>query len=187
MNQEMFDAVKSRPGFIAALDQSGGSSPKALKLYGVDESQYSGDDEMFDRIHEMRTRIITSPSFNGDRILGAILFEGTMDREIEGKGSAEYLWGVKNVVPFLKVDKGLADENDGVQVMKPMPDLDALLDRAVGKGVFGTKMRSVIKLANPAGVTAIVDQQFEVGRQILGHDLVPIIEPEVDINSPEKA
>jgi len=187
MNQEMFDAVKSRPGFIAALDQSGGSSPKALKLYGVDESQYSGDDEMLDRIHEMRTRIITSPSFNGDRILGAILFEGTMDREIEGKGSAEYLWGVKNVVPFLKVDKGLADENDGVQVMKPMPDLDALLDRAVGKGVFGTKMRSVIKLANPAGVTAIVDQQFEVGRQILGHDLVPIIEPEVDINSPEKA
>jgi fructose-bisphosphate aldolase, class I len=187
MNQEMFDAVKSRPGFIAALDQSGGSSPKALKLYGVDERQYSGDDEMFDRIHEMRTRIITSPSFSGDRILGAILFEGTMDREIEGKGSAEYLWGVKNVVPFLKVDKGLADEADGVQVMKPMPDLDALLDRAVGKGVFGTKMRSVIKLANPAGITAIVDQQFEVGRQILGHDLVPIIEPEVDINSPEKA
>jgi len=187
MNQEMFDAVKSRPGFIAALDQSGGSSPKALKLYGVDESRYSGDDEMFDRIHEMRTRIITSPSFNGDRILGAILFEGTMDREIDGKGSAEYLWGVKNVVPFLKVDKGLADEADGVQVMKPMPGLDELLDRAVGKGVFGTKMRSVIKLANTAGVTAIVDQQFEVGRQILGHDLVPIIEPEVDINSPEKA
>jgi fructose-bisphosphate aldolase class I len=187
MNQQMFDAVKSRPGFIAALDQSGGSSPKALKLYGVDESQYSGDDEMFDRIHEMRTRIITSPSFNGDRILGAILFEGTMDREIDGKGSAEYLWNVKNVVPFLKVDKGLADEADGVQVMKPMPGLDELLDRAVGKGVFGTKMRSVVKLANPGGIKSIVDQQFEIGRQILGHDLVPIIEPEVDIHSPEKA
>ena len=187
MNQECFDVVKSRPGFIAALDQSGGSSPKALKLYGVDESQYSGDDEMFDRIHEMRTRIITSPAFDGRRILGAILFEGTMDREIEGKGSAEYLWNVKNVVPFLKVDKGLADEADGVQVMKPMPGLDALLARAVGKGVFGTKMRSVIKLANASGVQAIVDQQFEVGRQILGHGLVPIIEPEVDIHSPEKA
>jgi fructose-bisphosphate aldolase class I len=187
MNQEMLDAVKSRPGFIAALDQSGGSSPKALKLYGVDESQYSGDDEMFDRIHEMRTRIITSPSFNGDRILGAILFEGTMDREVEGRGSAEYLWGVKHVVPFLKVDKGLADDADGVQVMKPMPGLDDLLERAVGKGVFGTKMRSVIKLANPLGVQAIVDQQFEVGRQILGHGLVPIIEPEVDIHSTEKA
>jgi fructose-bisphosphate aldolase class I len=187
MNQEMFDVVKSRPGFIAALDQSGGSTPKALKLYGVDESQYSGDAEMFDRIHEMRTRIITSPSFNGDRVLGAILFEGTMDREIEGKGSAEYLWNVKSVVPFLKVDKGLADEVDGAQVMKPMPGLDDLLDRAVGKGVFGTKMRSVIKLANPGGVKAIVDQQFEIGRQILGHDLVPIIEPEIDIHSPEKA
>jgi fructose-bisphosphate aldolase class I len=187
MNQEMFDAVKSRPGFIAALDQSGGSTPKALKLYGIDESRYSGDDEMFDRIHEMRTRIITSPSFNGDRILGAILFEGTMDRDIEGKGSAEYLWNVKNVVPFLKVDKGLADEAEGVQVMKPMPGLDALLDRAVGKGVFGTKMRSVIKLGNPGGIKSIVDQQFEIGRQILGHDLVPIIEPEVDIHSPEKA
>jgi fructose-bisphosphate aldolase class I len=187
MNKECFDVVKSRPGFIAALDQSGGSTPKALKLYGIDESEYSGDEQMFDKIHEMRTRIITSPSFNGDRILGAILFEGTMDREVEGKGSAEYLWGVKNVVPFLKVDKGLADEADGVQVMKPIPGLDELCDRAVGKGVFGTKMRSVIKLANPAGVQAIVDQQFEIGRQILGHDLVPIIEPEVDIHSPEKA
>ncbi len=187
MNQECFDVVKSRPGFIAALDQSGGSSPKALKLYGVDESQYSGDDEMFDRIHEMRTRIITSPAFDGRRILGAILFEGTMDRDIEGKGSAEYLWNVKNVVPFLKVDKGLADEADGVQVMKPMPGLDELLERAAGKGVFGTKMRSVIKLANPGGVQAIVDQQFEVGRQILAHGLVPIIEPEIDIHSPEKA
>ena len=187
MNQEMFDAVTSRPGFIAALDQSGGSTPKALKLYGIEESEYSGDDEMFDRMHAMRSRIITSPSFNGTRVLGAILFEGTMDREIEGQGSAKFLWDAKQVVPFLKVDKGLADEADGVQVMKPMPGLDDLLERAVGKGVFGTKMRSVIKLANPGGVKSIVDQQFEVGRQILGHDLIPIIEPEVDIHSPEKA
>jgi len=187
MNQDMFAAVQSRPGFIAALDQSGGSTPKALKLYGIEESEYSGDDEMFDRMHAMRSRIITSPSFNGKRVLGAILFEGTMDREIEGQGSAKFLWDVKQVVPFLKVDKGLADEADGVQVMKPMPGLDDLLERAVGKGVFGTKMRSVIKLANPGGVKSIVDQQFEVGRQILGHDLIPIIEPEVDIHSPEKA
>ncbi len=187
MNQDMFAAVQSRPGFIAALDQSGGSTPKALKLYGIEESEYSGDDEMFDRMHAMRSRIITSPSFNGKRVLGAILFEGTMDREIEGQGSAKFLWDEKQVVPFLKVDKGLADEADGVQVMKPMPGLDDLLERAVGKGVFGTKMRSVIKLANPGGVKSIVDQQFEVGRQILGHDLIPIIEPEVDIHSPEKA
>src|SRR4051812_1489768 len=187
MNQDMFAAVQSRPGFIAALDQSGGSTPKALALYGIQESEYSGDDEMFDRMHAMRSRIITSPSFNGKRVLGAILFEGTMDREIEGQGSAKFLWDVKQVVPFLKVDKGLADEADGVQVMKPMPGLDELLDRAVGKGAFGTKMRSVIKLANPGGVKSIVDQQFEVGRQILGHDLIPIIEPEVDIHSPEKA
>jgi len=187
MNQDMFAAVQSRPGFIAALDQSGGSTPKALKLYGIEESEYSGDDEMFDRMHAMRSRIITSPSFNGTRVLGAILFEGTMDREIEGQGSARFLWDAKQVVPFLKVDKGLADEADGVQVMKPMPGLDDLLERAVGKGVFGTKMRSVIKLANPGGVKSIVDQQFEVGRQILGHDLIPIIEPEVDIHSPEKA
>ncbi|MGZ4675146.1 MAG: fructose bisphosphate aldolase [Acidimicrobiia bacterium] len=187
MNQECFDVVKTRPGFIAALDQSGGSTPKALKLYGLGEDSYSNEAEMFDRIHEMRTRIITSPAFTGDRILGAILFEGTMDRDIDGKGAASYLWEVKNVVPFLKVDKGLADEADGAQVMKPMPDLDALCDRAVGKGVFGTKMRSVIKLANPAGVAAVVSQQFEAGRQILGHGLIPIIEPEVDINSPEKA
>ncbi len=187
MNQEMFDAVTSRPGFIAALDQSGGSTPKALNLYGIEESEYSGDDEMFDRMHAMRSRIITSPSFSGTRVLGAILFEGTMDREIEGQGTAKFLWDVKQVIPFLKVDKGLADEADGVQVMKPMPGLDDLLERAVGKGVFGTKMRSVIKLANPGGVKAIVDQQFEVGRQILGHDLIPIIEPEVDIHSPEKA
>ena len=187
MNQDMFAAVQRRPGFIAALDQSGGSTPKALALYGIEESEYSGDDEMFYRMHAMRSRIITSPSFSGTRILGAILFEGTMDREIESQGSAKFLWDVKQVVPFLKVDKGLADESEGVQVMKPMPGLDELLARAVGKGVFGTKMRSVIKLANPGGVKAIVEQQFEVGRQILGHDLIPIIEPEVDIHSPQKA
>jgi fructose-bisphosphate aldolase class I len=187
MTDEQLQTVSTRPGFIAALDQSGGSTPKALKLYGVGEDEYSGEDEMFDRIHEMRSRIITSPAFNGDRILGAILFEGTMDREIEGKGSARYLWEDKRVVPFLKVDKGLADEVDGAQVMKPMPGLDELCARAVDKGVFGTKMRSVIKLGNPSGVGAVVDQQFEVGRQILGHGLIPIIEPEVDIHSPEKA
>lgn len=187
VNQQQLEKVKSAPGFIAALDQSGGSTPKALKLYGVDESAYSNDDEMYGVIHEMRTRIVTSPSFDGDRILGAILFENTMDREIEGQETSHYLWNVKHVVPFLKVDKGLADEADGVQLMKPMPDLDALCERAVAKGVFGTKMRSVIKLADPAGVKAIVDQQFEVGRQILGHGLVPIIEPEVDIHSPAKA
>ena len=174
-------------GFIAALDQSGGSTPKALRLYGVNEDAYSNDAEMFDRIHEMRTRIITSPSFNGDRILGAILFEGTMDRDVEGQGAAEFLWNVKKVIPFLKTDKGLADEVDGAQVMKPFPDLDPLLERAVAKGCFGTKMRSVIKEANKSGVNAVVDQQFEVGLQILGHGLVPIIEPEVDIKSPTKA
>lgn len=187
MNEQQFQKVKSANGFIAALDQSGGSTPKALKLYGIEEDAYSGDDEMFALMHEMRRRIITSPSFNGDRILGAILFENTMDREVEGRGSAEYLWAVKNVVPFLKVDKGLVDEADGVQVMKPMPDLDALLARAIDKGVFGTKMRSVIKLANDAGVKAVVDQQFEVGHQIISAGLVPIIEPEVDIKSPQKA
>jgi fructose-bisphosphate aldolase class I len=187
MDQAMFDKAKSGSGFIAALDQSGGSTPKALKLYGIGEDAYSNDAEMFDRIHEMRTRIIKSPSFNGDRILGAILFEGTMDRNIDGMGSAEYLWTVKNVVPFLKVDKGLADEADGAQVMKPMPDLDALLERAIGKGVFGTKMRSLIKSANAAGVQAVVDQQFDVGLQIVGAGLVPIIEPEVDIKAPDKA
>jgi fructose-bisphosphate aldolase class I len=187
MHAEQLEKVRTGSGFIAALDQSGGSTPKALQLYGVGADAYSNDDEMFDRVHEMRTRIVTSPSFTGDRVLGAILFEGTMDREIEGTGSADYLWSVKGVVPFLKVDKGLADEVDGAQVMKPMPDLDDLLGRAVAKGVFGTKMRSVIKLANPAGVGAVVDQQFEVGRQILRSGLVPIIEPEVDIHSPEKA
>lgn len=186
MNNEMLERVRSGAGFIAALDQSGGSTPKALRLYGIAESEYGNDEQMFDLIHGMRSRMITSPVFNGDRILGAILFEGTMDREIEGRGSAEYLWAVKGVVPFLKVDKGLADEADGAQVMKPMPGLDGLLERAVGKGVFGTKMRSVIKLANEAGVGAVVAQQFEVGRQILAAGLVPIIEPEVDINSPEK-
>jgi fructose-bisphosphate aldolase, class I len=187
MNQEMFDKVRSGQGFIAALDQSGGSTPKALAQYGVAESEYSGEEEMYSRIHEMRTRIITSPSFTGDRILGAILFENTMDRAIEGIGTSEFLWTRKHVVPFLKVDKGLADEADGAQVMKPIPGLDELLERAVGKGVFGTKMRSVIKTANLAGVGAVVDQQFEVGLQIVGHGLVPIIEPEVDIHSPSKA
>ena len=180
------EKVKTQDGFIAALDQSGGSTPKALKLYGIGEGEYSGDEEMFAKVHEMRTRIITSPGFNGDRILGAILFENTMDREINGKGSAQFLWEEKNVVPFLKVDKGLADEQDGVQVMKPMPELDALLARAKTCGVFGTKMRSVIKLASPSGVKKVVDQQFEVGRQILKAGLVPIIEPEVDIHSAEK-
>jgi fructose-bisphosphate aldolase class I len=179
--------VREADGFIAALDQSGGSTPKALAAYGVDKSAYSNDDEMFQIVHDMRTRIITSPSFNGDRILGAILFENTMDREIEGKGSSQYLWEQKNVVPFLKVDKGLADEENGVQVMKPMPGLDELLARGRDKGVFGTKMRSVVKMADPAGVDAIVDQQFEIGKQILAAGLVPIIEPEVDIHSPQKA
>ena len=187
MNSEQFQKIKTAQGFIAALDQSGGSTPKALRLYGVDESAYSGDAEMYDRIHEMRTRIITSPAFNGERILGSILFEMTMDRQIMGMGAAEYLWQEKNVVPFLKVDKGLADESDGAQVMKPMPDLDAVMARAISHGVFGTKMRSVIKLGNEAGVGAVVSQQFEVGRRIIGAGLVPIIEPEIDIHSPEKA
>ncbi len=184
---EQFEKMKSDRGFIAALDQSGGSTPKALGLYGINEDSYSGDEQMFDLVHEMRSRLVTSPAFTGDRVLGAILFEMTMDREIEDLGAAAYLWDVKRVVPFLKVDKGLADEVNGAQVMKPMPDLDALLSRAKDKGVFGTKMRSVIKLANKAGIKAVVDQQFEVGRQILAASLVPIIEPEVDIHSPEKA
>jgi fructose-bisphosphate aldolase class I len=187
VDEQQLNKIKNDPGFIAALDQSGGSTPKALKLYGIDESEYSGEDEMFDLIHEMRTRIITNPAFNGERIVGAILFEQTMDRQIEGKGSAEYLWQDKGVVPFLKVDKGLADEADGVQVMKPIPDLDAVCQKALSHGVFGTKMRSVIKVANEAGVTANVAQQFEFGKQILGHGLVPIIEPEVDIKSPSKS
>ncbi len=186
MNSEQMNKMRTGKGFIAALDQSGGSTPKALRLYGIEESEYSGDAQMFDLIHAMRTRMIKSPAFTGERVLGAILFEGTMDRDIDGVGSAQFLWANKGVIPFLKVDKGLADEANGVQVMKPMPELDSLLGRAVAKGVFGTKMRSVIKLANKAGIEAVVKQQFEVGRQILAAGLVPIIEPEVDINSPEK-
>ena len=186
MHQEQLARMRDGEGFIAALDQSGGSSPKALSLYGIAESEYSGDAEMFDLIHAMRTRMVTSPAFNGRRILGAILFEGTMDRDIDGLGSAEYLWSKKGVVPFLKIDKGLADELDGVQVMKPMPDLDDLLAKGASKGIFGTKMRSVIKSANQVGIDAVVAQQFAVGRQILAAGLVPIIEPEVDINSTSK-
>jgi fructose-bisphosphate aldolase class I len=178
---------RSQAGFIAALDQSGGSTPKALKLYGIAESAYSGDAQMMDLIHAMRTRIITSPSFNGDRVLAAILFENTMDREVEGRPTADYLWAVKQVVPILKVDKGLQDEADGVQLMKPMPGLDGLLARARAKGIFGTKMRSVIKQASPSGIKAVVAQQFEVAKQIIAAGLVPIIEPEVDIKCPDKA
>ena len=185
--KEMFEKVKAQSGFLAALDQSGGSTPKALRLYGVEEDQYSGDDEMFAQVHAMRTRIVTSPAFTGDRILGAILFEHTLDNEIDGIPSARYLWTKKKVVPFLKVDKGLADEADGVQVMKPMPELNALLEKATQQGVFGTKMRSVIKSANAAGVAAVVEQQFDVGKQIVAAGLVPIIEPEVDINAPDKS
>ena len=185
-NSAMREKMHTGQGFIAALDQSGGSTPKALKLYGVDESQYSNDTEMFDLIHQMRTRIITSPSFTGDRVIAAILFEMTMDREIEGQGSADYLWNVKQIVPFLKIDKGLADEADGVQVMKPMPGLDELLARGRDKNVFGTKERSVIKSANERGIESIVAQQFEVGRQVLAAGLMPILEPEVDIKSPDK-
>lgn len=179
--------MASQDGFIAALDQSGGSTPKALNLYGLKNDAWSDDDSMFKLVHEMRTRIITTPAFNGDRILAAILFENTMDREIHGQPTADYLWEAKRIVPILKVDKGLADEADGVQLMKPMPALDALLDKAVGKRIFGTKMRSVIKQANPAGIDAVVAQQFSVGRQIVGKGLVPIIEPEVDIKCPDKA
>ncbi|HEX4638508.1 MAG TPA: fructose bisphosphate aldolase [Chthoniobacterales bacterium] len=187
INEEQFQKIKTAPGFIAALDQSGGSTPKALGLYGIKEDAWSSDEEMFTIIHQMRTRIITSPAFNGDRIIGAILFENTMDRDIEGQPTPNYLWNVKRVVPFLKVDKGLAAEKDGVQLMKPMPALDALLDKAKAKHIFGTKMRSVIKQADEAGIENIVDQQFEVGQQIIRKDLVPILEPEVDIHCPEKA
>lgn len=187
MDERQLEKVRSDDGFIAALDQSGGSTPKALAAYGVGEDAWSDDAGMFERIHEMRTRIMTSSSFDGDRVLGAILFEDTMDRQVEGRDTPSYLWDVKAIVPFLKVDKGLADEADGVQVMKPIPDLDDLLERAAGKGVFGTKMRSVVNRADEAGVAAIADQQFEVGRQILAAGLVPILEPEVDIHSPDKA
>jgi len=183
---EQFEKVKAGRGFIAALDQSGGSTPKALKLYGIDEDQYSNDDEMFGLIHAMRSRIIQSPSFDGDHILGAILFEDTMDREIDGRNSVSYLWDVRRVVPFLKVDKGLSGEQDGVQVMKPITALASVLSRAKEKGVFGTKMRSFIKLASRAGIKAVVDQQFEIADQILAAGFVPIIEPEVDIRSPQK-
>ena len=187
MNQEQLTRMRDAKGFIAALDQSGGSTPKALNLYGIADTQYSGEAEMFDVIHAMRSRMVMSPAFNGTRVLGAILFEGTMDRQIDGLGSAEFLWAKKQVIPFLKIDKGLADEQDDVQIMKPNPDLDALLARAVKLGIFGTKMRSVIKMANPVGITAVVKQQFEVGRQILRAGLIPIIEPEVDIHSSQKA
>jgi len=179
--------IQENDGFIAALDQSGGSTPKALRLYGVGESEYSNDREMFDKIHEMRSRIVTSPSFSGDRILGAILFEKTMNLEISGKGSAQYLWQEKQVVPFLKVDKGLDEENNGVLLMKPNPGLEELLRQAIKKEVFGTKMRSVIKNANENGVAAIVKQQFEIAKMIIAAKLVPIIEPEVDIHCETKA
>ena len=185
-NAEMLAKVRTANGFIAALDQSGGSTPGALKGYGYKGDEWSSEDEMYGLIHKMRTRIVSSPEFSGEKILGAILFERTMDGEANGKPVPEYLWS-KGVVPFLKVDKGLADEAEGVKLMKPMPDLDALLERAVEKGVFGTKMRSVIDLANPAGIAQVVGQQFEVARQILRHGLVPIIEPEVSIKSPERA
>lgn len=187
MNANMAKQVAEKPGFIAALDQSGGSTPKALRLYGVEESAYNNDEEMYALIHEMRARIIKSPAFTGDKVVGAILFERTMDGEIDGIPTAEYLWTKRSVVPFLKVDKGLADEKDGVQLMKAMPELDALLERAVSKGIFGTKMRSVINAANAGGIAAVVAQQFDVGRQILGHGLMPIIEPEVTITIADKA
>ena len=186
-NAKQLEKIRNAPGFIAALDQSGGSTPKALSLYGVTSDAWSNDEEMYTVVHAMRTRIMTSPAFGGDRILGAILFENTMDRKVEGRSTAAYLWEVKNVVPFLKVDKGLAEEKDGAQLMKPMPDLDALLAKAKAAGIFGTKMRSVIKQANKKGIKAVVDQQFEIGRRIVAAGLVPIIEPEVDIKCPDKA
>lgn len=184
---DQLEKIQTAPGFIAALDQSGGSTPRALASYGIGEDEWSGEEEMFDAVHAMRTRIVTMPAFGGDRILGAILFEGTMDRDIEGLPTGTYLWATKQVVPFLKVDKGLAPVEDGVQLMKPMPGLDATLERARALGIFGTKMRSVVKEADATGIRVIVDQQFEVGKQIVGHGLVPILEPEVDIHCPDKA
>jgi fructose-bisphosphate aldolase class I len=187
VNEEQLQKIKTDPGFVAALDQSGGSTPKALRLYGIQENAWSSDEEMFTIVHQMRTRIMTSPAFNGERVIGAILFENTMDREIEGQSTADYLWNVKRVVPFLKVDQGLVAEKDGVQLMKPMPTLGALLEKAKANRIFGTKMRSVIKQANDAGIKEVVVQQFEIGQQIISADLVPIIEPEIDIRCPAKA
>ena len=186
MNAQQYEKIKSSTGFIAALDQSGGSTPKALSLYGIKPEDYSGDQQMFDLMHAMRARIVNSPAFNGDRVLAAILFEQTMDREISGRGTADYLWPVKRVVPFVKVDKGLADEANGVQLMKAMPDLDSLLARAKTKGVFGTKMRSVINRADTKGIESVVAQQFTIAKQILAADLMPIVEPEVSIKAPDK-
>ncbi len=183
---QQLEKFRKEDGFIAALDQSGGSTPKTLRHYGIDDNAWSNEDQMFDLVHQMRSRVITSPAFNGDRILAAILFENTMDREIEGRPTATYLWDEKRVVPILKVDKGLAEEENGVQLMKPIPGLDALLKKAKEKGIFGTKMRSVIKQANEEGIKAIVEQQFEIGRQIIDAGLVPILEPEVDIHCPDK-
>src|SRR5207248_9255015 len=187
VDEEQLQKIKTGPGFIAALDQSGGSTPKALRLYGIQENTWSSDEEMFTIVHQMRTRIITSPAFSGERIIGAILFENTMDRDIEGQPTADYLWNVKRVVPFLKVDKGLAAEKGGVQLMKPIPELAALLDKAKAKAMFGTKARSVIKQANAAGIKEIVSQQFQVASQIIAADFVPILEPELDIHCPQKA
>jgi fructose-bisphosphate aldolase, class I len=187
MNAQMAKQAATKDGFIAALDQSGGSTPKALSLYGIKEGAWSSEEEMYELMHAMRTRMIKCPAFTGEKVMGAILFERTMDSEIDGIPTAQYLWEKRGVVPFLKVDKGLADPENGVRLMKPMPKLDALLERAVAKGIFGTKMRSVIDAANPAGIAAVVAQQFEVGKQILGHGLVPIIEPEVTISIPDKA
>jgi fructose-bisphosphate aldolase class I len=187
LKEQQLQKIRTQPGFIAALDQSGGSTPKALLSYGIKPDAWSNEEEMFALVHQMRTRIITSPSFTGERILAAILFENTMDREIKGQSTADYLWNVKRVVPFLKVDKGLADEKEGVHLMKPMPQLAALLNKAKAKRIFGTKMRSVINQANPAGIKEVVNQQFEVAAQILAVGLAPIVEPEVDIHCPEKA